>query len=137
MTNERILPRIMVIDDSQTIRVDAVKYLAADYECLGCEDGLDAISKIADFDPDLILVDIVMPRLNGYEALSIIRLNPRFERTPIFMMSSKGGVFDIAQGRILGFSGHITKPFKGFELKQLVGQALAAAQHRDSAVGAM
>lgn len=132
MTNERDVPRIMVIDDSQTIRVEAVKYLQAEYECLGCEDGLDAISKIAKFDPALVLVDIVMPRLNGYEALSIIRLNPRFEKIPIFMMSSKGGVFDIAQGRILGFSGHITKPFKALELKQLVSRALAPARSAQS-----
>lgn len=114
----------MIIDDSQTIRVEATRFLQDQYECLGCEDGLDAISKIGKFEPDLILVDIVMPKLNGYEALSIIRLNPRFAKTPIFMMSGKGGIFDIAEGRVLGFTGHITKPFKSQELKALIERAL-------------
>jgi len=125
-------PRIMIIDDSQTIRTEAARYLGTEFNVMTCEDGLDAIGRIARFSPALILLDIVMPKLNGYETLSIIRLNPAFKKTPIFMMSGKGGVFDIAQGRVLGFDGYITKPFKSEDLLKLVQTGLEAAQSREA-----
>lgn len=125
--------RVMLVDDSQSIRVEAKRFLESEFEVLACEDGMDAIGRLSAFNPEVILLDIVMPKINGYEALSIIRLNPVFAKTPIYMMSGKGGVFDIAQGRILGFNGHITKPFKPDSLMNLVRhglglEPLAAAQ---------
>lgn len=120
--------RVMIVDDSVSIRTEATRYLGTEFEVMACEDGLDAIGRIAKFEPELILMDIVMPKLNGYETLSIIRLNPAFQKTPIYMMSGKGGVFDIAQGRVLGFNGYITKPFKSEDLMQLVHDGLAKAR---------
>lgn len=112
--------KVMIVDDSTTIRVEATRALSPKYECLPCEDGLDAIARVAAFVPDIILLDITMPKINGYETLSIIRLNPTFEKTPIIMMSSTTGVFDVAQGRVLGFSGYLFKPFKSEELHELI-----------------
>ena len=104
--------KILVIDDSKTIRRTAETLLARE----GCEvftavDGFDALSKIADHRPDIIFVDIMMPRLDGYQTCALIKKNPRFAGTPVIMLSSKDGVFDRARGRVVGSDRYLTKPF--------------------------
>lgn len=110
-------PRIMVVDDSQSMRASALSALNEDYEVMACENGLDAIAAMVDFNPDLILVDITMPKLDGYETIALVRINEAFRDTPALMMSSKGGVFDLARGRLLGFNGSIVKPFRAADLR--------------------
>jgi len=109
--------KILVIDDSKTIRRTAETLLSKE----GCSvftaiDGFDALSKIADHNPDLIFVDIMMPRLDGYETCSLIKHNQNFKNTPVIMLSSKDGLFDRARGRIVGSEQYLTKPFTRDEL---------------------
>jgi twitching motility two-component system response regulator PilG len=109
--------KILVIDDSKTIRRTAETLLTKE----GCQvftaiDGFDALSKIADHQPDLIFVDIMMPRLDGYETCSLIKHNKVFRETPVIMLSSKDGLFDRARGRIVGSEQYLTKPFTKDEL---------------------
>jgi len=109
--------KILVIDDSKTIRRTAETLLTKE----GCQvftaiDGFDALSKIADHQPDLIFVDIMMPRLDGYETCSLIKHNKVFKDTPVIMLSSKDGLFDRARGRIVGSEQYLTKPFTKDEL---------------------
>ena len=109
--------KILVIDDSKTIRRTAETLLTKE----GCQvftaiDGFDALSKIADHQPDLIFVDIMMPRLDGYETCSLIKHNKTFKETPVIMLSSKDGLFDRARGRIVGSEQYLTKPFTKDEL---------------------
>ncbi len=109
--------RILVVDDSKTIRRTAETLLTKE----GCQvftaiDGFDALSKIADHQPDLIFVDIMMPRLDGYETCSLIKHNKMFKQTPVIMLSSKDGLFDRARGRIVGSEQYLTKPFTKDEL---------------------
>ena len=109
--------KILVIDDSKTIRRTAETLLAKE----GCTvytamDGFDALSKIADHHPDIIFVDIMMPRLDGYETCSLIKHNKMFKETPVIMLSSKDGLFDRARGRIVGSEQYLTKPFTKDEL---------------------
>ena len=109
--------KILVIDDSKTIRRTAETLLTKE----GCQvftaiDGFDALSKIADHQPDLIFVDIMMPRLDGYETCSLIKHNKTFRNTPVIMLSSKDGLFDRARGRIVGSEQYLTKPFTKDEL---------------------
>jgi twitching motility two-component system response regulator PilG len=109
--------KILVIDDSKTIRRTAETLLSKE----GCQvftaiDGFDALSKIADHQPDLIFVDIMMPRLDGYETCSLIKHNKTFRETPVIMLSSKDGLFDRARGRIVGSEQYLTKPFTKDEL---------------------
>jgi twitching motility two-component system response regulator PilG len=74
-------------------------------------DGFDALAKIADHHPDIIFVDIMMPRLDGYQTCSLIKHNKTFKDTPVIMLSSKDGLFDKARGRIVGSEQYLTKPF--------------------------
>ena len=86
------------------------------------DDGFDALSKINDFQPDLVFCDILMPRLDGYQTCAIIRRNERFARTPVVMLSSKDGLFDKARGRLVGSQEHLTKPFTKDQLLQAVSR---------------
>ena len=109
--------RVMVIDDSKTIRRTAETLLVRE----GCEvvtatDGFEALSKIADHDPQIIFVDIMMPRLDGYQTCALIKNNRTFKNVPVIMLSSKDGLFDKARGRIVGSEQYLTKPFTREEL---------------------
>ncbi|PKO25533.1 MAG: two-component system response regulator [Betaproteobacteria bacterium HGW-Betaproteobacteria-8] len=104
--------KVMVIDDSNTIRRSAEIFLKqAGCEVILAEDGFDALSKIASHLPEVIFVDIMMPRLDGYQTCSLIKRNSRFKSTPVIMLSSKDGVFDRARGRMVGSDQYLTKPF--------------------------
>jgi len=109
--------KVLVIDDSKTIRRTAETLLSKE----GCEvytavDGFDALSKVADHHPDIVFVDIMMPRLDGYQTCSLIKHNKLFKSTPVIMLSSKDGLFDRARGRIVGSEQYLTKPFTKDEL---------------------
>lgn len=109
--------KVMVIDDSKTIRRTAETLLKK----VGCDvitatDGFEALSKIADNKPDIIFVDIMMPRLDGYQTTALIKNNKVFQKTPVIMLSSKDGLFDRARGRIVGSEQYLTKPFTKEEL---------------------
>ena len=102
----------MVIDDSNTIRRSAELFLkAAGCEVILAEDGFDALAKIADELPQVIFVDIMMPRLDGYQTCALIKRNQRFKSIPVIMLSSKDGLFDRARGRMAGSDQYLTKPF--------------------------
>ena len=109
--------KVMVIDDSKTIRRTAEILLKkAGCEVLTATDGFEALSIIADNHPDVIFVDIMMPRLDGYQTCALIKHNDEFKQTPVIMLSSKDGLFDRARGRIVGSEQYLTKPFTKDEL---------------------
>ena len=115
---------VLVVDDSATIRRSAETMLASE----GCrvvtaENGFEALSKITRHHPDLIFVDIMMPRLDGYQTTAIIKNNAEFRDTPVIMLTSKDGLFDKARGRVVGSDLYLTKPFTREELLS------AAKQH--------
>ncbi len=124
--------KVMVIDDSNTIRRSAEIFLKqSGCEVILAEDGFDALSKIASHLPDIIFVDIMMPRLDGYQTCSLIKRNPRFKSTPVIMLSSKDGLFDRARGRMVGSDQYLTKPFTQDSLHQAVS-TYAVAGHNTS-----
>jgi twitching motility two-component system response regulator PilG len=103
---------VMVIDDSNTIRRSAEIFLKqSGCDIILAEDGFDALAKIADSHPNIIFLDIMMPRLDGYQTCALIKKNPKFSHIPVIMLSSKDGLFDKARGRMVGSSEYLTKPF--------------------------
>ncbi len=109
--------KVLVIDDSKTIRQAAEALLKKE----GCNvitatDGFDALAKIVDNHPDVIFVDIMMPRLDGYQTCALVKNNQEFKDTPVIMLSSKDGVFDRAKGKIVGSDEYLTKPFSRSDL---------------------
>ncbi len=115
--------KVMVIDDSNTIRRSAEIFLVqAGCRVILAEDGFDALAKIADHHPDVILVDIMMPRLDGYQTCALIKKNARFAATPVIMLSSRDGLFDRARGRMVGSNQYLTKPFTKDSLLRAVSR---------------
>ena len=122
--------KVLVIDDSNTIRRSAEIFLKqGGHDVLLADDGFDALSKVNDYEPDLIFCDILMPRLDGYQTCAIIKRNVRYAGVPIVMLSSRDGVFDKARGRMVGSQEYLTKPFTKDQLLQTV-QALGNVKQR-------
>ena len=120
--------KILVIDDSNTIRRSAEMYLRqAGFDVILAEDGFDALAKISDHQPKVIFVDIMMPRLAGYQTCALIKQNPHLKATPVVMLSSKDGVFDRARGRLAGSDRYLTKPFTREALIETVQEYVKAA----------
>ncbi len=119
--------KILIVDDSETIRRTAETLLKKEgYEVDVAEDGFQAFSAIVDFKPDIIFLDIMMPRLDGYQVCSVIKNNPEYEHIPVIMLSSKDSVFDKARGRVSGSEFFMSKPFSKEELTHAINQHLTA-----------
>jgi twitching motility two-component system response regulator PilG len=116
-------PKIMIIDDSRTIRRTAETLLQKEgYQVISATDGFEALSMIADNKPDLIFLDVMMPRLDGYQTCALLKHHQVFRHTPVVMLSSKDGLFDRARGRVVGSDNYITKPFTRDELLTVIEQ---------------
>ena len=120
--------KVMVIDDSKTIRRSAETLLKK----VGCDvvtatDGFEALAKITEHNPDIIFVDIMMPRLDGYQTCALIKNNQTFKSTPVIMLSSKDSIFDRARGRIVGSEEYLTKPFSKEDLIGAITSHVASA----------
>ena len=125
--------KIMVVDDSKTIRRTAETLLQREgFNVITAEDGFEALSKIADQKPNIIFVDIMMPRLDGYQTCALIKNNEQFKSTPVIMLSSKDGLFDKAKGRIVGSDQYVTKPFSKVELLEAIQTHLGSESEGDS-----
>ena len=104
--------KVMVIDDSKTIRRTAETLLTkAGCDVLTADNGFEALPIISTQRPDILFIDIMMPRLDGYQTCALVKNNPKFSSTPIVMLSSKDGLFDRAKGRAVGAEQYLTKPF--------------------------
>ena len=118
---------ILIIDDSPTEVHVMQKALARHgYRTAVAVDGFDALAKVADYTPDIVFVDIMMPRLDGYQTCSLIKHNKVFKSIPVIMLSSKDGLFDRARGRIVGSEYYLTKPFTKDELLSAIETHVAA-----------
>ncbi len=120
--------KVMIIDDSKTIRRTAETLLQKEgCDVITAEDGFDALAKIADHKPRIIVVDVMRPRLDGYQTCALIKNNSEFKSTPVIMLSSKDGLFDKAKGRIVGSDQYLTKPFSRNELLEAIQQHVKPA----------
>ena len=120
--------KVMIIDDSNTIRRTAESYLKqAGYDVYTAADGFEAMSMITDHAPDIIFVDIMMPRLDGYQTCQLIKNNKKYKDTPVIMLSSKDGLFDRARGKVAGSQEHVNKPFTREALIEVIGRHVQMA----------
>lgn len=118
--------KILIVDDSETIRRTAEALLKKEGYTIGvAEDGFRAFAAIIDFKPDIIFLDIMMPRLDGYQVCSVIKNNPEYSHIPVIMLSSKDNIFDKARGRVAGSEFFMSKPFSKEELTNVVKQHLS------------
>ncbi len=103
---------ILVVDDSPTVRkLIAGKLEKCGHDVFCANDGVEAMERLQDLLPDLVLLDITMPRMDGYQVCKMIRSTEATKNVPVVMISGKDGFFDKVRGRMAGTSGYITKPF--------------------------
>ncbi len=104
--------KVMVVDDSSTIRKSAEMFLGkAGFTVVSIEDGLEVLTRIDEENPDLVFIDVIMPKIDGLQACQIIKRNSKFKNTPIIFLSSKDSEFDKARGLMMGANDYLTKPF--------------------------
>ena len=121
--------KVTVIDDSKTIRRTAETLLKkAGCVVVTAIDGFEALAKITDQNPDVIFIDIMMPRLDGYQTCALIKKNKNYKNTPVILLTSKDGLFDRARGRIVGSDRYLTKPFTKDELLSAIKEHLVMEQ---------
>jgi len=116
---------ILIVDDEPSIVVP-IQFLMEQqgYNVLVAENGEDALDAIYKYKPDLILLDIMLPRIDGYEVCEIVRLNPDYRGIKIIFLTAKGREVEIAKGLALGANAYITKPFSNTELVAKVKELL-------------
>lgn len=116
---------VLIVDDSSTLReMIAGLLLKAGMTVLEAKDGLEAQEMIEAAPPDLVVLDIVMPNMNGYELCRWIKNTPKIQQIPVIICSSKGEEFDRYWGMKQGADAYITKPFRPMDMLSTVKQLL-------------
>lgn len=111
------MPKILVVDDElHIIKILDYKLRGAGYTVISARDGLEAIEKAKSEKPDLILLDVMMPRLDGFGTLEELKKDPKTRRIPVFMLTVRGRAVDRVRGQELGIIEYITKPFSPTKL---------------------
>src|SRR6478672_10943302 len=124
-------PVVLVVDDSPTVRkIVQLTLQRENIHVVTAGDGLSALAAVADVQPDLILLDIMLPRMDGYNICQVVRKNLEYRDLPIIMLSGKDGLFDKMRGKLVGATDYITKPFDSAELVQTVKRHLESPAAR-------
>jgi CheY-like chemotaxis protein len=115
--------RVLVVDDSVVIRdLITVNLELEGLEVVGCGDGEEALRMVHEIHPDVITMDVVMPRLNGLDTAERLRADPETAHIPIVVVTARAGQADLDRARDIGVEGYLTKPFEPAELVALVGR---------------
>lgn len=118
--------KVLIVDDEPNI-VLSVEFLMKreGYEVVTAADGQEALDTVADARPDLVILDVMMPRKNGFEVCAELRADPQLAAMPILMLTAKGREAEMKKGLSLGADAYITKPFSTHELVARVNELLA------------
>jgi two-component system alkaline phosphatase synthesis response regulator PhoP/two-component system response regulator VicR len=115
--SHRMAKRILVVDDERHIvRLVQVNLERAGYEILTAFDGIEALEQVKNENPDMVVLDVMMPRMDGFEVLKNLQADPRYQNIPVIMLTAKAQDADIFKGWASGVSSYLTKPFNPREL---------------------
>ncbi len=108
---------VLIVDDSPTIRrVIEMALSGTNWRLISAKDGLEALKKTKEHDPDIIILDVMLPVYNGYQVCSLLKKNPKFKSIPIIMLTAKTGAIDRIRGRFARADLYLAKPFSKEEL---------------------
>lgn len=124
------VPRIMIVDNEEEVRELLDLSLRNDYEVTTARDGVEAIENIVLYQPDLLIVDIMMPKMNGYQLIQTMRRNVAYKNLPILVVSGKATPRDQAYVQRLGGTAFIPKPFEIETIQEKVGELTTAPEFR-------
>lgn len=125
--------KVVLIDDSNTIRRSGEIFLSqAGCQVVLAEDGFDGLSKVVDHQPDVIFIDVMMPRLDGYQTCALIKNHPNFKNISVVMLTSKDTLFDRARAKLAGSDQYLIKPFtKNSLVETIVAQVRQSEESHD------
>lgn len=120
-------PRVLLVDDSRVVRkIVEVTLWREHIEVVTATDGLGALAAVSDTHPNLLLLDILLPHMDGYQICQVVRHHQTYDDLPIVFLSSKGSVMDRVRGKLAGATDYISKPFEPAELVWVVQRYLSA-----------
>ena len=120
---------VLIVDDEPSIIVPLEFLMKQNgYDVIVAQSGEEAIELIAKYIPDLVLLDIMLPGIDGFEVCEIIRLNSEWQKIKVMFLTARGRELDMAKGLILGADEYITKPFSNATLINKVKKLLACAE---------
>jgi two-component system, OmpR family, alkaline phosphatase synthesis response regulator PhoP len=121
-----VTKRILIVDDEPNI-VAALEFLLQKngYAVKVAANGEDALAQLDAFKPDLVLLDVMMPKVSGYEVCQRMRAQPQWQHIKIVMLSAKGREVEVNKGMSLGADLYVTKPFSSTELVATIGKLLS------------
>lgn len=131
-SNQRQVPMVMVVDDSLTMRKVTGRVLERhNFEVVAARDGIEALERLEERVPDLMLLDIEMPRMDGYELATAMRADPRYKDVPIVMITSRSGDKHRQRAFEIGVQRYLGKPYQELDLMRNVYDLLGIARARD------
>jgi chemosensory pili system protein ChpA (sensor histidine kinase/response regulator) len=126
-------PRVLVVDDSITVRRVTEKFLSTrDYTVFTAKDGMEALERMSEFQPDVVLLDIEMPRMDGFELLGHLRRDPQWAKLPIIMISSRTAQKHREHAGALGATGFLGKPYQNEVLLDALQEVLASGHETNN-----
>jgi len=124
--------KILAVDDEKHIvRLVQVNLQRAGYEVVTANDGREALEKVATERPDLVVLDVMMPYMDGFEVLRNLRANPETRELPVIMLTAKAQDADVFKGWQSGVDAYLTKPFNPMELLSFVKRIFKAQEEED------
>ena len=118
--------KILVVEDSAVTRKMIAKFLVdGGYAVVEAENGMAAFARLNEENPDLMLLDIVMPGIDGYKVLSMVRKHDAFKNLPVIMLTSRDSLLDKLRGKMGGSDEYLTKPFTSDQLLEKIGKYLS------------
>ena len=125
MNDKKKLLMLLVEDEEDMLKAIRLRLEANDYEVIPARDGQEALMKARTEKPDLIILDIMLPKMDGFKVCRMLKFDEKYQNIPIVVVSAKTQKADIERGKEMGADAYITKPFKSEELLKTINELLA------------
>ena len=127
--------RILVVEDEESLlKLESILFASKGYRVTGVRDGKEALDAIAQQVPDLVVLDLMLPDMDGFEVCRRIKENPDTSAVPVVMLTAKKSSRDLERGREVGADAYITKPFKSVKVLEVIGGLLGTSQAKGEGI---
>ena len=121
--------RILIVEDEESLlKLESILFTSKGYAVTGVRDGRAALESIAQSPPDLVVLDVMLPGLDGFEVCRTVKQNPETSDIPVVLLTAKKSSVDLERGRLAGADAYITKPFKSVKVLEVIEELITASQ---------